>query len=334
MLKFFSDSEFEQSILRLMIGCIIALYLLMTIPIQTWWTIPFLAFALMSLSLIILVYFKPGNYWWRRIAGQFIDFGTISYALYYGGETTLPAIGVYLWVILGNGFRFGFPYLLSAIMLSTFCISYIAHTQPFWIQNKPWAQGLGISFIIVPIYFAVLLNRLNKAKQTLEIISQHDDLTGLLNRRAFDARIASEFSRLKRYPAPFTLALLDLDNFKSINDNHGHLIGDKVLQAVSQTLKQTCRDIDILSRYGGDELALLLPGYYKNEDASLGDRLRQAVEKSVITTGEFTIQVTISMGLAYWTDQYENVEDWINDADKSRYRATQQGRNKALIATS
>jgi PleD family two-component response regulator len=78
--------------------------------------------------------------------------------------------------------------------------------------------GLGITLLVVPIYFALLLNRLNKTNKELNFISNQDELTGLPNRRAFDSKIKDEYSRLKRYPAPFALALLDVDNFKSIND--------------------------------------------------------------------------------------------------------------------
>jgi GGDEF domain-containing protein len=177
-------------------------------------------------------------------------------------------IGVYLWVIFGNGCRFGVQYLLSAIAIATIFFFFVAFNEPFWVQHKYVALGVGITQLIVPVYFAILLRRLNATKHKLKLLSFYDELTGVMNRRAFDDRLETEYSRLQRFPSSFSLALVDIDHFKKVNDTYGHLSGDIVLQKIAGTIRDTIRDVDIVALYGGEEFVLLIPGHISNEKGS------------------------------------------------------------------
>ncbi len=325
-----SDPEFEQSIIRLLLGLIVMLYLLACTPYQTWMLPAFTGFILISLGLSYYIKSTPGDYWWRKISGQLIDLGAISINLYFCGESGVVIIGVYLWVIVGNGCRFGVQYLLSAIVISTIFFSLVAFNEPFWIQHKSVALGVGITQLIVPVYFAVLLRRLDDAKNKLEILSFYDELTGVMNRRAFDDRLAIEYSRLKRFPSSFSLAFVDIDHFKKVNDTYGHLYGDIVLQKIAGIIKDTSRDVDIVARYGGEEFVLLIPGHINNEKGSVGERLRSVIENTEISLGQKTIKVTISVGMATWEEKYNSSKDWIQAADEALYQAKQKGRNQVI----
>ncbi len=329
----FSDKEFEQTIIRIVIGSSIILYLLLFAPFQKWMSSLFPAFMTISLLLALHVFFKPGNYVWRRIIGQVIDVGSVSFNLFHCGIAGGAIIGVYQWIIIGNGFRFGVKYLLSATVLTSFFFSIVALKSPFWVEHKFLSLGMMSAQLLVPFYFFILLKRLQTTNQKLEQLSLHDGLTGLMNRHTFDSQISAEASRLKRFNTPFALALLDIDHFKKINDTFGHLAGDIVLQKVAETLKKSCRDGDVVARFGGEEFALLLPGHGMREIDFAGERLRMAVEQlsTIVDDQPQAIRVTVSIGIAYWNDRFNNSREWIQSADEMLYKAKRQGRNRVVV---
>lgn len=328
-----ADSEFEQSIIRIVLGSLVMGYLLSFTPYQGWMLPCFTGFLLVGASLSICIRKFPGFYWWRILFGQIVDLGAISIDIYLCGEASLPVIGVYLWVIVGNGFRFGIPFLYSAIAISTVFFLLVGFTEPFLAEHPYLTFGITIAHIIVPFYFALLLKSLTETKKRLEYLSEFDGLTGVLNRRKFNELINAEFARLKRKPGPFCVALIDLDHFKRVNDDFGHLAGDQVLKDVAKTLDASCRNIDFVARYGGEEFALLLPGLTKTEGQIVGERIREK-----IATTEFKIEgrnhnVTISMGVACWQENYTRAEDWLGIADKSLYTAKEEGRDRVIVAS-
>lgn len=333
MFNRFSDKEFEQTIVRLIIGSTVILYLLIFAPFQKWMTSLFPAFIVLSLLFSLHVYFKPGNYLYRRITGQIIDIGSVSINLFYCGMAGGAIIGIYHWIIIGNGFRYGIKYLLSATVITTVCFAIVALKSPFWIEHKFFSLGIMSAQLLVPFYFAILLKRLQVAKKNFEQLSLVDGLTGLMNRHTFDSRISTETSRLKRFSAPFALALLDVDHFKNVNDTFGHLAGDIVLQKLAEILQKSCRDGDIIARFGGEEFALLLPGNGMRDITLAGERLRMAVEQlTIIVDGQpQAIRITVSVGIAYWSSRFNNSRDWIQSADEMLYKAKNQGRNRVLV---
>lgn len=158
-----------------------------------------------------------------------------------------------------------------------------------------------------------------------------DELTKLFIRRYFNLKLESEFRRAKRYSHQLTLAMCDLDHFKSVNDTFGHQMGDRVLQAIANILKVHARESDIPARFGGEEFVVILPETNGEGGMIFGERIRNAVAGAKIEG--FPSQVTISIGLATYPDDADSIQTLIGAADSALYEAKQKGRNLVLRFT-
>ncbi len=156
-----------------------------------------------------------------------------------------------------------------------------------------------------------------------------DALTGLANRRAFDDKVAACVAEFQRSRRPFSLILGDIDHFKKFNDTHGHQTGDEVLRDTARLLRGSARDSDFVARYGGEEMAIILPGTQADEAIRALERARQAVESARFRGGEATseMNVTMSFGLAELLPG-EDEKLLIQRADAALYAAKQAGRNR------
>jgi diguanylate cyclase (GGDEF)-like protein len=159
-----------------------------------------------------------------------------------------------------------------------------------------------------------------------------DELTGLANHRQFQELLASESEQVRRYHYPVGLILMDIDDFKGFNDTYGHQQGDLVLKHVARALRDTSRETDTPARYGGEELALILPHTDLEGSYAIAERLRMAVESLRVprTDGGGPLRVTASLGVAASTVGDQQV--LIADADEALYEAKRQGKNKTIRA--
>ncbi len=155
-------------------------------------------------------------------------------------------------------------------------------------------------------------------------LATHDELTGLLNRRAIVAAGEREIALAMRMGTPFALAFVDIDHFKQINDRLGHAAGDRVIAEVARVLGQTCRNIDLVGRYGGEEFCIALPGVDTGAAALIGQRLVEAVRQHRFSDG---IAVTISVGVATLDKKDPHWPALIRRADHALYEAKSRGRN-------
>jgi len=163
-----------------------------------------------------------------------------------------------------------------------------------------------------------------------------DGLTALPNRTYLFKSLDNELARAQRYRRNLSVAMMDIDHFKSINDTYGHLFGDKVLIKLAGTLQEEIRRQDILGRYGGDEFMIILPETTGEDAAALMERCRWKVEKIPYEedSGSSPVSVTISAGIAEFTGGDHSIEDLIDRADRAMYKAKQNGRNRVEIITS
>ncbi|MEC9408573.1 MAG: diguanylate cyclase [Abyssibacter sp.] len=155
-----------------------------------------------------------------------------------------------------------------------------------------------------------------------------DVLTGLPNRAHFTQQATQEIERARRYFEPVSVAMVDVDHFKSVNDTHGHHVGDLALQHVAGILRSNARRIDILGRLGGEEFALLLPRANTQPAVELCERMRVALYQSRVETPTGPLQIAASVGVASLNRESTTLDSLLERADKALYKAKRQGRNR------
>ena len=184
-----------------------------------------------------------------------------------------------------------------------------------------------LSMIAPPLSIAI---RNAEMYRQVEDLAVKDALTGVLNRRAFSSILEREFMRADRYRTPLALMVIDLDHFKDVNDNYGHLAGDQVLQEMALLFKKSLRDIDVLIRYGGEEFVVILPGTNLQKSLVVAKRIKDRVEAAVFY-GEESIKMTVSIGLADTPGpEINSPEALFRQADQALYVAKEKGRNRIM----
>jgi diguanylate cyclase (GGDEF)-like protein len=163
-------------------------------------------------------------------------------------------------------------------------------------------------------------------------LSLRDPLTGLFNRRGLEERLLEEFARARRYGAPLSLIMIDIDHFKRVNDTHGHAVGDIAIGHVAKLLVKGRRTSDITARYGGEELVLLLPHTPLEGALSLAERLRYQIEQTPYRAGEAHDHLTASLGVAVYERSMREPRDLLAAADQALYRSKREGRNRVSLA--
>ncbi len=165
-------------------------------------------------------------------------------------------------------------------------------------------------------------------------LSNTDPLTGLANRRKFDQALVTELARARRYDNSLSLVLFDVDNFKQVNDTLGHSAGDAVLDQLAGLLRQQLRLADIAARFGGDEIALILPKTDLQQAELLAERLREKIRQAPFICENQTVQVTCSFGISGGKGEAlsENPLDLFKQADVALYRAKNSGRDRVEVA--
>ena len=172
---------------------------------------------------------------------------------------------------------------------------------------------------------------------TLEQEVITDPLMGIYNRRYLDRRLAEEIQRARRYELPFSIFLLDIDFFKRINDTYGHQIGDMVLQRLAQVIVDSVRELDVVIRYGGEEILAILPNTRVANAVELAERVRRKVAETMMVVADPkkdrpAIQVTVSIGVTGYraSGGWDTTSKVVERADKALYQAKNQGRNRVV----
>lgn len=203
------------------------------------------------------------------------------------------------------------------------------------------AAGLGslaLGLALVAIFWGVLdrterqLARMSSDRTRYQLLSQRDSLTGVLNRRAFQALFTHEASLARSTGQALSLLMMDVDHFKSVNDRYGHVVGDQVLRSVARVLSRTIRATDALARYGGEEFAIVLPNTDTRDAVNSGERCRAAVAGTVVGMPDGSSNtITVSVGVATLNKDLQSGPALLHAADAALYLAKREGRNRVYV---
>jgi diguanylate cyclase (GGDEF)-like protein len=276
----------------------------------------------------------------RRGVVILTDLAAISVTAHLTGPSGAALYPLYLWVIVGNGMRFGLPYLLAAMVTGLVGFGIVIVTTEFWLRHAPSASGLFAGLIVLPLFYAGLLRQLQSANNRLlrqideaTFSATHDALTGLPNRAQFKEHLNRAAKRATRAHTLLGLMYLDLDRFKVVNDSLGHEFGDRMLVAVANRLASCMRATDTVCRMSGDEFTIIMENLDSAQEAALlAERLMAQFAEPFNVSGR-EIVVSLSIGISIYPTDTSHVGRLMEDADAAMYRAKQLGRNDFVFYT-
>jgi len=294
-----------------------------TLFLKVWYIQPFnmaghVVCGFVAQGLVRWVVYVPGDAHVSMLIGAML--GVVAYVL-----LNHSLVGVALWLARGISPKesqlFAMDRLLPdfIMLLHGFVVAVLWRISPLLI-----APGLAP---LVLIQHAVMLPQLRKQAQT-------DDKTGLVNAGHFKQLLSAEFVRATRFDRPLAVVLGDLDLFRDLNNEHGHLAGDKALKYVGEVIRTHVREYDIASRFGGEEFVIALPETSSATAMHVAEAIRGALEAARIDVGQgHTAGLTISLGVAQRLSSMPNAEALIDAADKAMYFAKHAGRNQVVLAS-
>jgi diguanylate cyclase (GGDEF)-like protein len=246
--------------------------------------------------------------------------------------------------LTGHNFELDFLYLLPVALAAWFTNPWIGLVMggvaalvwgwADWAAVSvppPWPQQIWNVLIQLASFqtLALLVSALRKQTGLLKVVAGQDYLTGLANRRTFYTEANQELSRSDRYGQIFTVAYLDVDNFKFVNDTYGHVVGDELLRQIAATLRQNTRRMDVVARLGGDEFGILLPATDANGARQTLLKLQRLILPAM---AEFRWPVTFSLGVVTFRRPTSTVDELMRRVDEVMYTVKQQGKNNVVFA--
>jgi len=246
-----------------------------------------------------------------------------------------PCMLAYILIVLGNGMRYGMRLFRESLLICLFA-AMLVMTFRYMLMDSELGAGLlfmNIFGLIILLYAYVLMGRLEKSRLSLENLSQKDELTGLLNRRALHEKMNHFLMQCQHdKQAELVVIFADLDNFKHINDTHGHSAGDLVLKTTAEILDQSVRDVDVVARYGGDEFVIIMPETSISVVEIIASRIQSLVQEWAKNN---SFEFDISLGIGSIPRHGDNLDDVLKAVDDAMYHAkTNHGPGGLCYATS
>lgn len=319
---------------------------------------PVLGYTLAALMTPGMLLFYPliRSGWTRR----FTDPSLVSFQIIWGclvaafGYAVAPTGRGALLQTIGLGLVFGFMTLkpkealhtglavlgmLLLLLASSLLLplpDFDLKTQAVKLLTAAFIMGLismqSYKFALLREQVYVERRQLESAQLSLELVTRYDALTGLLSRVYGQERLDEEHERTKLSGRTFGLALLDLDHFKQINDQHGHQVGDEVLVTFAQAAREVLRDTDLIARWGGEEFLIILPDTHEaNMVLQALERLQQKLRRATVSKTVPSLRISFSAGYTLWKAP-ETADDLVHRADQALYEAKRVGRDRCVQA--
>jgi len=267
--------------------------------------------------------------------------GTMVFAYYYNPVYIIEIYVILFWSFVAIGYMFLSSVIISSIMaissalIAYYVIDFEAYMLHVFTMMVAWVLGLSASYMIELFSRNNYENKIEilQMQDELKELSHRDYLTNLYNRRYFNELAQDFIKTAKRDHGQVGVIMLDIDRFKNINDTYGHTMGDKVIQLLASLLNKHTRKNDIVSRFGGEEFAVLLPFTDKDEVAKIAEKLRIIVENAdVELASDKYIKFTISLGVDCVNFENDHdISESLDRVDKALYRAKEKGRNRVVI---
>lgn len=256
----------------------------------------------------------------------------------FGFQYQLFALLVIIYLLLDYNVDFErySIYLFSALIVCIFFISEWLTINPLFTQYLKYEKiffslSLFGTFIGLIIVLQYLSKEIFSAKDQLYNMATTDVLTGLYNRRTFIDRGEESFKIAERGGNNFSVILFDIDSFKEINDEYGHLIGDQVLKSIADISRNTVRDTDLISRYGGEEFAVLLHNTNGEQATIVAEKIRYRISEHIISISPYKINRTVSLGVMNYHYSLDSFDEMMDKADKAMYKSKSLGKNQTTL---
>ncbi len=329
--------------------CVILAYCSYLVGVMEWQAIAGFLIIIPIINIILYIVFRTGLN--LRMSDPSLTSIQICagilvtmYGMYYANESRGVLLLVYIIILLFGIFRLNYRHFLyvSLFTLLTYGgdIALLHYFRPdgvnFHIEYLQWfvLALVLVAFSVIGGYISALrqhlsISRSNLQKSILTIreLSIRDELTGVYNRRHFMDLLEYEKNRASRGGALFAIVMLDIDNFKDVNDKYGHISGDEVLRKVTKAIGNALRSTDFCGRYGGDEFLLVLTQTDINAAMICAERVRSSIERSVFPDLGTDVRITVSLGLTEYHVR-EDIGKMIARADEALYLAKKSGRNR------
>lgn len=346
MTKFptFKDLNQEEVMLYSLLAIVIlttALFLVIYLLWVPFWPARIAHIIYITFNISLIYFVKKKNYTFVKVSilasnvvqlaiATFIWFPlSTNYALFY----FLLPMGSFATMNLLDQKERLFAFFISFISLSLFIVHHYFGVNYYLYEISGFAESI-ISFltavstmIILIIYFYLHAHFLALKSVDLEYLANTDSLTDIFNRRNFYRLSEVEFQLAHKYNHTFSLLLLDLDDFKSINDTFGHNAGDEVLRELSKTIKNTIRHNDIFARHGGEEFTLLLRQTQAETGIKIAEKIRHNIEAMEVISETGSIKITASIGVTQFSNRFDHFDQLVMLADEALYDAKEKGRN-------
>lgn len=334
-----SDSEHVQALVRIVIACIVWSYIFYfsatnrLLPGQNHALLIISIALVLAIGLFVAIVIWPQVSSVRRVTGMVIDFSFLSYLMNLMEDRGILFFAIYLWVTIGNGLRYGTRYLYTAMIMGIAGFTAIFLSSDYWKQQWGFSAGLLIAQIALPLYFSLLLNQINKQHDELKYLYEqmarhatHDSLTSLPNRKYFYDKLADAIATAGPEGRSFTVLYLDLDGFKTINDDLGHVAGDQLIERTARRIENCVRKADMVARVGGDEFVVILRDIAPTDAAKVAEKIIESLAEPFIIGGN-ALNVTTSIGIATYPQDGADVNTLIHSADSAMYEAKRNGKN-------
>jgi diguanylate cyclase (GGDEF)-like protein len=221
---------------------------------------------------------------------------------------------------------------LLEVMLIASCYLYMAYlkysTGVFAAETFTMLMAKFSPFLLVAYVTSMLSSDILNAKRRITLLSRTDDLTGLLNMRAFNDLLEKEIARVTRYAQPLTVIMVDVDSLKGINDRYGHTAGSRLIRTIGQSISESVRNTDVVARYGGDEFVIMTTHTGTDEAHMVAERIRAAIHNTSFDMKGNRISTTVSVGIASFPECVNEAVEVLDKADIALYKSKQTGRDR------